>query len=124
MPKVHGVFISVTILFPAVNTMKSTLITQDGFVAKVNPTGSTLVFSTCFGGDLLGAYEFLHGIAVDSSGNAYITGIIGSPDFPTTVTNHVSCIALDGTQGCRRGATTRGDAAPLATRLAIRSDDR
>jgi len=53
------------------------------FVSKLNPQGS-LVYSTVLGGNsaLNGDQGF--GISVDSSGNAYITGVAGSSDFPTT----------------------------------------
>jgi hypothetical protein len=51
-----------------------------GFVAKMNPTGSALVYSTYLGGSVK---EGGNGIAVDSSGNAYLTGATWSPDFPT-----------------------------------------
>jgi len=54
----------------------------DAFVSKLNPMGSSLVYSTYLGGF---DYENGHGIAVDSSGNAYVTGDTESPDFPTTV---------------------------------------
>jgi len=53
----------------------------DAFVTKLNPTGSALVYSTYLGGN--GA-EFGRGIAVDASGNAYVTGSTGSLNFPTT----------------------------------------
>jgi hypothetical protein len=53
----------------------------DAFVTKLNPTGSALVYSTYLGG---GYYDFGHGIAVDASGNAYVTGDTSSTDFPTT----------------------------------------
>ena len=43
----------------------------DTFVTKLNPTGSALVFSARFGGNL---DDFGRGIALDSAGNAYITG--------------------------------------------------
>jgi cell division septation protein DedD len=43
----------------------------DAFVTKLNPTGSALVFSARFGGNL---DDFSRGIALDGSGNAYITG--------------------------------------------------
>ena len=49
-------------------------------MAKLNPTGSALVYSTYLGGSGV-ALGF--GIAVDSSGNAYVTGYTGSTDFPT-----------------------------------------
>jgi len=52
----------------------------NAFVAKLNPTGSALVYSTFLGGSG-GEYGF--GIAVDPSGDAYVTGITGSTNFPT-----------------------------------------
>jgi hypothetical protein len=53
----------------------------DAFVTKLNPGGTALVYSTYLGG---GDSDFGYGIALDSSGNAYITGETGSTDFPTT----------------------------------------
>ena len=53
----------------------------DGFVSKLNSGGSALVYSTYLGG---GSYDLGYGIAVDSSGNAYVTGYTASSDFPTT----------------------------------------
>lgn len=51
----------------------------DVFVAKLNATGSGLVYSTYLGGS---SYDFGRAIAVDSNGNAYITGETASSDFP------------------------------------------
>ena len=53
----------------------------DAFVAKVNPVGSSLLYSTYLGG---GDIDIGNGIAVDNSGNAYVVGITGSDLFPTT----------------------------------------
>ena len=54
---------------------------NDVVVAKLDPSGSALVYATYLGGtaDDAGA-----GIAVDAAGNAYVTGRTASSDFPTT----------------------------------------
>ncbi|MET0648839.1 MAG: SBBP repeat-containing protein [Pyrinomonadaceae bacterium] len=54
---------------------------QDAFVTKLNAAGTALVYSSYLGGD--GALEFGEGIAVDSAGNAYLTGVTNSTNFPT-----------------------------------------
>lgn len=53
----------------------------DGFVTKLNATGSALVYSTYLGGT---DYDSPRGIAVDAGGNAYVIGETVSTDFPTT----------------------------------------
>lgn len=54
---------------------------RDAFITKLNSTGTGLLYSTYLGGDLTdGAF----GIAVDESGNAYVTGETWSLDFPAT----------------------------------------
>jgi uncharacterized repeat protein (TIGR01451 family) len=52
----------------------------DGFITKLNSTGSAQIYSTFLGGST-GAVTI--GIAVDSSGNAYVTGETVDTDFPT-----------------------------------------
>jgi hypothetical protein len=55
---------------------------EDTFLTKVNPAGTAFTYSTYLGGsgDERGA-----SLAVDSDGNAYVSGKTGSsPDFPTT----------------------------------------
>jgi hypothetical protein len=54
---------------------------DDGFVAKLNAAGTTLLFSTYLGGT---SGDLVTGIALDSSSNAYVTGITVSSDFPIT----------------------------------------
>ena len=51
------------------------------FVTKMNPTGTALAYSTFLGGS---GSDRAVGIAVDSAGDAYITGSAGSTDFPVT----------------------------------------
>src|SRR5262249_35738374 len=57
---------------------------QDAFLAKLAPSGNSLVFSTYFGGTggSLGYPESGQAITLDTSGNIYITGVTASSDFP------------------------------------------
>ena len=53
---------------------------SDAFVTKMDGSG-VRVYSTYLGGH---ADDQSYGIAVDPSGNAYVTGVTGSADFPMT----------------------------------------
>lgn len=55
--------------------------TLNAFITKLNATGSALMYSTYLGGT---RGELGIGIVVDTAGQAYITGLTHSPDFPTT----------------------------------------
>ncbi len=67
--------------FPTVNALYPTLWgDSDAFIFKLNASGTSAIYSTYLGGS---GYDYGYGIAVDSSGNAYVTGYTGSPDFPT-----------------------------------------
>ncbi len=54
---------------------------DDAFVTKLNSQGSGLVYSTYVGGD---GTDFARGIAIDSTGAAYVTGFTSSQHFPLT----------------------------------------
>ncbi len=54
-----------------------------GFVTKLNPDGSALIYSTFLNGT--DGDNEVQGIAVDHMGNAYVTGFSDSPDFPVTL---------------------------------------
>ncbi|MDC4225180.1 MAG: SBBP repeat-containing protein [Candidatus Manganitrophus sp.] len=54
---------------------------MDAFVAKLNPSGTSLLYVTYLGGEGVDAGN---AIAVDSAGNAYVTGTTDSVNFPTT----------------------------------------
>jgi hypothetical protein len=58
----------------------------DGFVTKLNTTGTDLVFSTYLGGP---SHDQGRGISVDGTGHVYVTGFtttsaFAGPNFPTT----------------------------------------
>jgi hypothetical protein len=53
----------------------------DVFVSKINPGGTAFIYSTYLGGS---SYDRGYGIAVDSTGNAFVAGDTGSSDFPVT----------------------------------------
>lgn len=55
---------------------------SDAFVTKFNPAGSALVYSTVLGGT---AGESSTAVALDGAGNAWLTGVTGSTDFPIIV---------------------------------------
>ena len=59
----------------------STTRQTDAFVTKLTANGSALVYSTFLGGRIL---DTGRDIALDASGNAYVTGDTQSTDFPTT----------------------------------------
>lgn len=55
--------------------------TTNIFVTKLNPSGNVILYSTYLGGS---AFDSAAGIAVDTSGSAYVTGTARSGNFPTT----------------------------------------
>jgi len=71
--------------FPTFNpfqaTNRSTSFGPNAFVAKLNASGSALIFSTYLGGS---QNDSGAAVAMDGPGNVYVTGLASSPDFPTT----------------------------------------
>ena len=78
------------------------------FVAKLDPTGSSLVYSTCLqnpevnsSNNFSQGSSFPGGIGVDGSGDAYVTGYTDLPQsFPTTQGSFQPTCQANGTQGC------------------------
>lgn len=67
--------------FPLKNPLQGALAgPSDAFIAKFNPTGSALRYSTYLGG---AQNEITNGIAVDQQGQVYVIGATGATDFPT-----------------------------------------
>jgi Bacterial Ig-like domain (group 3)/Abnormal spindle-like microcephaly-assoc'd, ASPM-SPD-2-Hydin/Beta-propeller repeat len=110
--------------FPTANALQPTNHGgYDAFVTKINAGGSALVYSTYLGG---GGDDDGRGIAVDSAGNAYVTGYTGSWDFPLVnainppeTGGFVSHVSADGSALVY--STDLGDA--QANRIALDSMD-
>lgn len=65
--------------FPTATPYQGDQGSADAFVTKISATGTTLFYSTYLGGSL---GDIGTGIAVDSSGNAYVSGNTVSTNFP------------------------------------------
>ena len=71
--------------FPVQNPLQPTLAGGgDAYITKINPAGTVLVYSTYLGGSDASnvGSEYGTAIAVDNIGNAYVTGVTSSADFP------------------------------------------
>jgi hypothetical protein len=71
----------------------------DAFVTKLDPTGSSIIYSTYLGG---AGNDYGNGIVLDAAGNAYIVGQTFSTDFPTTAGAFQT--------SCGGGSCAKGDA--------------
>jgi hypothetical protein len=67
--------------FPGPSTSNSARHAGDAFVAKLNASGTQILYSVVLGG---AGYDSARGVTVDSRGNAYVTGVTTSADFPVT----------------------------------------
>jgi len=74
---------------------------SDAFVAKLNPSGTALVYFTTIGGS---SSDYGSSIAVDQNGNAYVAGSTESSDFP------VKSAAQGAKPGGQDGFVTKLDA--------------
>lgn len=68
--------------------------TAGGFVTKLNVGGASLAYSTYLGA---GTADYAVAVAVDTSGNAYVTGATKTPSFPTTSGAFQTSCGTDGT---------------------------
>jgi uncharacterized repeat protein (TIGR01451 family) len=73
--------LTVSTNFPTKNAFQGNQLFEDAFVTKFDGTGA-LLYSTYLGGG--GPQDGGRGIALDSQGNAYITGMTFSNNFPIT----------------------------------------
>jgi hypothetical protein len=86
----HAVTLAIDPLRPSTLYLASVTVGgTEGFVTKINPGGSALIYSTFIGGSF-DTQPFSNitaqgnGIALDSSGNAYITGTTTATGFPAS----------------------------------------
>lgn len=72
--------------FPLVNPPIHASPSQSGtgFLSKIDPTGSRLLFSTLVGGVQTPSMTDVDGLSVDVIGNVYLTGYTTAADFPLT----------------------------------------
>ncbi|NOT59899.1 MAG: DUF11 domain-containing protein, partial [Acidobacteria bacterium] len=87
--------------FPLANAVQTLLgnkeqfLSLDAFVTKLSADGTSLLYSTFFGGS---GSDQAFDLAVDSAGNAYVTGLTNSQDFPATpnALRNNNAVGLDG----------------------------
>ncbi|MGR9053893.1 MAG: DUF7948 domain-containing protein, partial [Gammaproteobacteria bacterium] len=67
--------------FPTINALRDNFggDSSDGFVIRLAPDGSNILFSTYWGGS---KQDRINAISLDNSGNLYVTGTTRSKDFP------------------------------------------
>ncbi len=95
--------------FQTVNNMSGNAASagfRNAFVTKLNAAGSALDYSTYLGGS---GGEYSSGIAIDSAGDAYVTGItVSIPNAQCTHINPPACCTGVGTGTCIPFPTTPG----------------
>jgi hypothetical protein len=98
---------------PSSNNRKS-------FITKLNKAGSQLVYSTLLGGT---ADQASLGIALDSSGCAYVCGYTSSTDFPTTPGAFMRSTALSRKYGFISKISSDGSKLEYSTLLTGEKDN-
>ncbi|MBN2153826.1 MAG: SBBP repeat-containing protein, partial [Candidatus Lokiarchaeota archaeon] len=91
--------------------------TDDGFVAKIDPSGDSLVYSTYLGGDGL---DRLFDICVSPAGHAYVTGYTLSTNYPRL---NELCLPAAGQEAVVTKLGPGGDTLEYSTYLGGASTD-
>ncbi|MCU1296307.1 MAG: cell surface glycoprotein (s-layer protein) related protein [Acidobacteriaceae bacterium] len=93
----------------------------EAFVSKLNSTGSALVYSTYLGSPTGSGSNWSNGIAVDSSGNAYVVGATFANDMP--LANAFQTTYMGGYDSYIAKLNPTGSALVYATYLGGTQDD-
>ena len=80
------------------NGVSTNPVLEDGFVTEINAAGTAWVYSTYLGGQ---DNDFGNGIAVNSGGDAFVTGATSSIDFPHTAGAYKTTCGTDAS--CNAG---------------------
>ena len=75
-----------------------------GFVTELNSSGTSLLYSTYLGG---GTSTYINHVAIDASGNAYLTGSTQDTNFPTTQGAYRATALSKETSGSSSGFITK-----------------
>ncbi len=94
---------------------------SDGFVARIAANGTGIEWSTFIGG---GGVDRARGMAVDSMGNAYVTGSTGSADFRSVNPQQPGPFRPDDLDAFLVKLPSAGSTFTFATRLGGGNDDR
>ena len=105
--------------FPTTNAWQPTMTSRwrpglsgNGFVSKVNPDGSALVYST-----FLWGVGYTAGVAVDQAGSVHVAGMTMVGDFPTVNAIQANHAGGSGWDGCVLKLDPDGQSARYATYL-------
>ncbi|MFX0102070.1 MAG: SBBP repeat-containing protein [Candidatus Hodarchaeota archaeon] len=71
--------------FPFENPYQTYNASADAFVVKLSPSGNVIEYCTCLGTNMM---DYGYGIAVDGSGNCYVSGQTGAAGFPVTLNRY------------------------------------
>jgi hypothetical protein len=82
-----------------------------GFVTQLNSTGTSLLYSTYLGGS---TSTSVNGVAIDASGNAYLTGGTQDTTFPTTAGAYRATAVTKTTAGSSSAFVAKLDPAGTA----------
>lgn len=93
---------------------------NDGFVTKINTSGSALVYSTYLGGT---NFDWGSSIAIDMDEAAYITGNTNSTDYPTTSTAYMKTYGGGSNDGFITKLNSAGNALVYSTFIGGNSTD-